>query len=91
MMDMEENSCSNVCLVCLEKTTIVDKEDGEVTVCDNCTLEEMEGKLAIKTDFDEPMLVLTGQMEPGEPQCDICQCKQVVYKHFNCNSCPSCK
>ena len=88
---MEEDSATNVCLVCLEETSIVDKEDGEVTVCDNCKLEEMEGGVDMKTDFEETLIVLPENILPEGPQCDICHSKQVVYKHFNCNSCPSCK
>ena len=39
---MTEVNLTILCMVCFDKTTICQKEDGEVVICDNCKLEKRE-------------------------------------------------
>ena len=42
MVDSIESSLTQVCMLCFEKTATVEKEDGEVILCEKCKKDESE-------------------------------------------------
>ena len=52
-MAADDNNDTSVCVVCFEKTAILEREDGEVVVCDSCRLDKKEGRFIIKTVLDK--------------------------------------
>ena len=50
MVDSLESSLSQVCVLCFEKTETVEKEDGEIILCEKCKKERAEGNFGTGTD-----------------------------------------